>query len=82
MFKKTIDNLGMAFVASVLLWIFLFFSLTLVCGVEWAFTSIEDNRFMSWLEDDWKHPAQMYYISYLVSLILILILPDKEKEDE
>ncbi len=74
--------LGMALVASVLLWIFLFFFLTLVCGVEWAFTSIEYNRFMTWLEDDWKHPSQMYYLCYLVSFIFVLSSPSEEEEKD
>ena len=82
MLKKIFNTLGVAFVVSGLLWFFLFLFLTLVCGVEWAFTSIEYNRFMTWLEDDWKHPAQMYYLCYLVSFIFVLFLPSEEEEKD
>lgn len=79
LFKTMLESL----LVSVALWIFLFFSLNIICGVEWAFTYIDHNRFMTWLEDDLKHLVQMYYLCLFGGIFIsYLINKGKGKECE
>lgn len=66
LFKVCVLSLGLSALAFIIVFVFLSF----LFGIEWAFTSIESNRFIEWLEDNWKNPVKIYYVCLSVCLVI------------